>query len=50
MKRNKYNTRIDAVFEELYIFVYLFGVSFRPIRECFTHTETSPLPVKDCKF
>ena len=31
------------------MFVCLFGV-FRPIREFFTHMETSPLPVKGCKF
>ena len=32
------------------IFFFLFG-SFRPIREFFiTHMETSPLPVKVCKF
>ena len=30
--------------------LFLFG-SFRPIREFFiTHMETSPLPVKVCKF
>ena len=29
------------------LFIYLFGV-FRPIRE--SHMETSPLPVKGCKF
>ena len=27
----------------------LFGV-FRPTQEFFTHLETSPLPVKGCKF
>ena len=31
------------------MFVCLFGV-FRPTREFFSHLETSPLPVKDCKF
>ena len=30
-------------------FVCLFGV-FHPTREFFTHMETSPLPVKGCKF
>ena len=30
-------------------FICLFGV-FRPTREFFTHLETSPLPVKGCKF
>ena len=29
--------------------VCLFGV-YRPTREYFTHMETSPLPVKGCKF
>ena len=31
------------------LFVCLFGV-YRPTREFFTHMETSPLPVKGCKF
>ena len=31
------------------IFICLFGV-FRPIRKFFTNMETSPLPVKGCKF
>ena len=31
------------------LFDCLFGV-LRPSRECFTHMETSPLPVKDFKF
>ena len=30
-------------------FVCLFEV-YSPTRECFTHMETSPLPVKGCKF
>ena len=29
--------------------ICLFGV-YRPTREFFTHMETSPLPVKACKF
>ena len=32
-----------------WLFVRLFGV-LRPTREFFTHMETSPLPVKGCKF
>ena len=32
-----------------HIKVSLFGV-FRPNQEVFTHMETSPLPVKGCKF
>ena len=31
------------------LFVCLFGV-YSPTREFFTHMETSPLPVKGCKF
>ena len=33
----------------MFLFVCLFGV-YRPIPEFFTHMETSPLPVKGCKF
>ena len=33
----------------LYSFVSLFA-PFRPTRECYTHMEMSPLPVKGCKF
>ena len=33
----------------LLLLLCLFGV-FRPIRECFTHMETPPLPAKVCKF
>ena len=29
------------------LFVWVF---YRPTRQFFTHMETSPLPVKDCKF
>ena len=32
------------------IFVCALFLSFRPTREFFTHMETSPLPVKGCKF
>ena len=32
-----------------WLFVRLFGV-LRPTREFFTHLETSPLPVRGCKF
>ena len=32
-----------------HIVVCFFGV-YRPTREFFTHMETSPLPVKGCKF
>ena len=31
------------------LFVWLFVV-FRPTKECFTHIETSSLPVKDCNL
>ena len=34
---------------ELGMFVYMLGL-FRPTRAFFTYLETSPLPVKDCKF
>ena len=37
------------VFRLFVCFVCLFGV-YSPTREFFTHIETSPLPVKDCKF
>ena len=33
----------------IFWFICLFGV-YRPTREFFTHVETSPLPVKGCKF
>ena len=32
------------------LFVCLFVWGFRPTQEFFTHMETSPLPVKVCKF
>ena len=32
------------------IFVCLFFGVYRPTQNFFTHMETSPLPVKDCKF
>ena len=30
--------------------VFCFFVVYRPTRKCFTHMETSPLPVRGCKF
>ena len=34
----------------LCLFIYLYGVFFRPTREFFTHVKTSTLSVKGCKF
>ena len=55
---NSRNTQetIDCIYDNLCeiilnvcLFVCLFGV-FPPTREFLTHLETSPLPVKGCKF
>ena len=45
-QRCRENTKKSA---RHYLFVCLFRV-FHPTREFFTHLETSPLPVKGCKF
>ena len=44
--RNNYQAEVS--FFRL-ILICLFVV-FRPTREFFTHMETSPMPVKGCKF
>ena len=50
---NRKSTRFTKLHHGSYLTfldnVCLFGV-YRPTREFFTHMETSPLPVKDCKF
>ena len=33
-----------------YVFVFCLCEVYRPTREFFIHIETSPLPVKGCKF
>ena len=43
------NILIHSMYVHVCMFVCLFGV-YRPTREFFTHMETSPLPVKGCKF
>ena len=43
--QNGYNKKRDSAC----LFVCLFGV-LRPTREFFSHLETSPFPVKSCKF
>ena len=42
------SSRCDKL-SNVVLFVCLFGV-YRPIREFFSHMETSPLSVKGCKF
>ena len=39
-----------TVFVCLFVCLFVFWGVYRPTREFFTHIETSPLPVKGCKF
>ena len=39
----------DNILTHCDLLLFLFG-AYRPTRDLFTHMETSPLPVKGCKF
>ena len=52
LMKQKFNIFISQTCLTYHVFNMFFSLfgSYRPTREFFTHLETSPLPVKGCKF
>ena len=49
-KNRKSDWMVSALFFPQFVCLFCLFWIFRPIREFFTHMETSPLPEKGCKF